>query len=122
LVLRAPESKQRQARGNRAAFHLDRLPSWEIAERRRRNDSGGSGSPANLRALLAHDLHDDAFPPAPVELGVVDLLPRTEVHAAVGDGDDHLVVDEQALEMGVAVVFAGAMVPVIRTEGRELVE
>ena len=58
--------------------------------------------------------------PAAVELAVEDLLPRTEIEPALGDRDDHLVVDEQVLEVGVAVVLAAAVVAVIAGVGQQL--
>src|SRR6185503_19770645 len=61
---------------------------------------------------LSEDLHDDALLPAPVELGVEDLLPRTQVELTLGDGQDHLMVHERALQMRVAVALAGLMVAV----------
>src|SRR5579863_3555457 len=49
--------------------------------------------------LFTHDLDDDALGSLSVELGVVDLLPRSEVQFAVGHGHNHLVMDDKALEV-----------------------
>ena len=75
----------------------------------------GSTSPLRLPtrepgvgALLPQDLDDHPFGPPPVELRVEDLLPRAEIEASGGHRDDHLVMDEQVLEMAVAVVLAAA--------------
>ena len=57
---------------------------------------------------------------AAVELAVEDRLPRAEVEPALGHRHDHLVVDEQVLQMGVAVVLAAAVVAVVAGIGREL--
>jgi hypothetical protein len=70
--------------------------------------------------LLAHDFDNDAFFAAAVELGVIDFLPGAEVEAAGGDGDDDLMVDEEALQVGVAVGFAGAVVSVVLAEGGKM--
>ena len=58
-------------------------------------------------------------PPA-VELAVEDLLPGPEVEPALGHRDDHLVVDEQVLEVRVAVVLAAAVVAIVARVGQQL--
>ena len=58
--------------------------------------------------LLAQDLDHEPLRAAAVELAVEDRLPGAEVEPAGGHRDDHLVVDEQVLEVGVAVVLAAA--------------
>jgi len=78
--------------------------------------------PAAGDALLPHRLHDHALAPLPVELGVEDLLPRPEVQLAGGDRHDDLVVHEDRLQVRVAVVLAGAVVLVIGTLGREVLQ
>jgi len=70
--------------------------------------------------LFAHGLDDHPLGPPAVEFGVVDLLPGSEIELALGDRNDDLVVHQQALQMGIAIDFARAMVPVILTEGRQL--
>ena len=60
------------------------------------------------------------FGPASVELAVEDLLPRAEVQPRVGDRHDHLVVDEQILQMRVAVVLAAPMVAVVTRIGQQV--
>ena len=55
-----------------------------------------------------------------VELAVEDLLPGAEVQLAVGDRNDHLVVDEQVLEVRVAVVLPAPVVPVVAGVGQQL--
>jgi hypothetical protein len=47
------------------------------------------------------------------------LLPGAEVKLAVRDGDDHLAARDLSLEMGVGVVFAGAVVLVAGRRGVE---
>lgn len=59
---------------------------------------------------LADDLYENPFRSAAVELAIKDLLPRSEVEAALGDGDNDLAAHDLALVVGVAVVFARAVV------------
>jgi hypothetical protein len=60
-------------------------------------------------------LEDEAFGAAAVEFGVVDSFPGAKVELAARDGHDDLVAENHPLEVGVAVVFAGLMVPVAST-------
>src|SRR5450432_1527089 len=62
--------------------------------------------------LLADNLYHRAFSAAAVEFAVEDLFPRAEIEFAFGDGDDHFAAHDLALEVGIGVVFAGAIVPV----------
>src|SRR5450759_3559145 len=57
---------------------------------------------AHALLLLAQHLDDEPFVTTPIELAVEDGLPGPEVEPAVGDRDDHLVVHQQVLEVGVA--------------------
>jgi hypothetical protein len=59
------------------------------------------------------DLHEDAFAAVAVEFAVEDLFPWTEIEFAVGDGDDDFAAHDLAFEVGVGVVFAGAVVVVL---------
>src|SRR5918992_3748824 len=72
-------------------------------------------------ALFAQDLDDQPLVPPPVELAIEDRLPGTEIEPPARYGQDDLMVDEQVLEVRVAVVLAPAVVAVvagIRTQGR----
>jgi hypothetical protein len=60
--------------------------------------------------LLPNHLHQHALRPSSVELAVKDLLPGAEVELAGGDGDDDFAAHDLPLEVGVGVVFAGAVV------------
>src|SRR5688500_17207002 len=62
---------------------------------------------------LSNDLHQHPLPPSPVEFGVEDLLPRAEIQLAVRDRDDDLPAHDLALEVGVGVVLARAVVAVL---------
>src|SRR5262245_3841371 len=66
-----------------------------------------------IMASLAEDLDDDPLLPPPVELRIEHLLPWTEVERPLGDREDHLVMDERALEMRVGVVLAGLVVAIV---------
>jgi len=46
----------------------------------------------------------------------------TQVQLPGGDGDDDLVVHEHGLEVGIAIVLAGAVVAVVGAVGSELLE
>lgn len=58
------------------------------------------------RRSFPNRLDHEALRAPPVELAVEDLLPGAEIELAVGDRDDHLVVDQQVLQMRVAVVLS----------------
>ena len=68
--------------------------------------------------LLTNDFYQYSFCPSAVELAIEDLLPRSEIELAFGDGQDDLVMDEQALQVAVAVRLAGAVMAVIVAVGR----
>ena len=65
-------------------------------------------------------LDHEPLPAAAVELRVEDLLPRAEVEPALGHRQHDLVVDEQVLEVRVAVVLAAAVVAVVAGVGQQL--
>ena len=71
---------------------------------------------------LPDRFHDDPLATLTVELGIEDLLPWFEIQLAGGDGHDDLVVHEDGLQVGVAVVLAGPMMFVVRPRGRELLQ
>ena len=66
-----------------------------------------------MLALLPDDLHQNPLPPPAIKLSVKYLFPGAEVEAAFGDGDDDFAAHDLALEMGVGVVLAGAVVVVV---------
>ena len=63
-------------------------------------------------ALLADNLYQNAFSAAAVKFAVEDLFPWAEIEFAFGDGDDDFAAHDLALQVGVGVIFAGAIVPV----------
>src|ERR1700733_11050443 len=60
-------------------------------------------------ALLTHHFNDDAFRPLAVELGVINLLPSSEIQFRVRDGNDDLVMHDQTFEVRIAIGFTRAM-------------
>ncbi len=68
---------------------------------------------------FSDDFYQDAFCAAAVELAVKDLFPRAEIEFALGDGDHHFPAHDLPLVMGVAVVFAGAIVMIGLRRGIE---
>src|SRR5215211_6839755 len=73
---------------------------------------GWQGSRCPMASLPKH-LDDHPLGPPAVELAVEHLLPRPQVEAALGDRHDHLVVDQQVLQVRVAVVLAAAVVAIV---------
>src|SRR5215212_7959758 len=63
--------------------------------------------------LIAHHLDHEALGAPAIELAVEDRLPWTEVETPLRDGKDHLVVDQEVLEMRIAVVLAASVVAVV---------
>ena len=59
---------------------------------------------------LSYYLDQHSLCASAVEFAVEDLFPRAEIQFALGDGDDDFAAHDLALEMGVGVVFAGAVV------------
>ena len=72
--------------------------------------------------LFAHYLNDHAFRALSIEFGVKDLLPWAEVQLALGDRQDDLAVDDDVLQVGVAVGLAGLVVAVVAVLGGEALE
>ena len=106
---------------------LPHLGSATHATRERMADMAADNLLAGLRGERMpnqvnspEDLDDHPLRPAAVELAVEDLLPRAQVEPALGHRHDHLVVDEQVLEVGVAVVLAAAVVAVVAGIGQQL--
>src|SRR3954471_9776868 len=77
---------------------------------------GRHGKPSSS---FPDDLHEDALRPPSIELPVEDLLPRPEIELAVGDRHDHFPAHDLALEVGVGVVLARAVVVVDSGAGVE---
>ena len=70
------------------------------------------------RRTLANDFHQTRFFRRPSNSRIKDLLPRAEIELAIGDRDDDFPAHDLAFHVGVGVVFAGAVVAVLRGAGR----
>jgi hypothetical protein len=76
-----------------------------------------------LAALFdAEDFDDDAFATLPVELRIEDALPGAEVEAAVGYRQHGFVVQEQRLQVCIAILFSSLVMLVVGASGRKLLE
>src|SRR5215471_8836946 len=62
---------------------------------------------------LSHHLHDHPLIPLAIKLRIKDPLPRSKVQLARGDRHDDLVMDQQRLQMRVAIVLAGLVMLVV---------
>ena len=70
----------------------------------------------NPSSLFSHYLNDDAFIALPVELGIENLLPRSEVQFPVGDRHDDFVVNDQRFKVSISIVLARLVMQVILAE------
>jgi hypothetical protein len=61
------------------------------------------------RHLLTHDFDNDAFRSLSIEFGVIHLLPGAEIEFARSDGDNDFVMNDEALQVGIAVRFTRAV-------------
>ena len=73
----------------------------------------------NLKQELSRpdDLDQHPLPTPAVELPVEDPLPRAKVEPALGHRHHHLAPHDLAFQVGVGIVFAGIIVPVL-ADGR----
>src|SRR5262245_57608847 len=79
----------------------------------------GTGRAVDAAASLPDDLDEHPLGAVAVELAVEDLLPGAEVELPPGDRHDDLPAHDLALEVGVGVVLAGAVVAVAGRVGVE---
>src|SRR5215469_4307740 len=63
--------------------------------------------------LFPNDLDQDALSPVAVKFAVEYLFPRAEIQFAFGYGHDHFAPHDLTFQMGVSVVLARAIVPVL---------
>jgi len=68
-----------------------------------------------LAASFSDNFHENPLPPITVEFSIEDLFPGAEVEFAVGDRDDDFAAHYLAFEVGIGVVFAGAVVVILRS-------
>jgi hypothetical protein len=62
--------------------------------------------------LVSDYLNQHSLPTSPVEFAVENLFPRAEIQFALGNCDDDFAAHDLTLEVGVSVVFAGAIMPI----------
>jgi hypothetical protein len=67
---------------------------------------------AGVAGSFSDNLDQHPLPAPSIELAVKDLLPGAEIEATIGDRHHHFSPHDLPLEVCVAVVLAGAVVPV----------
>ena len=87
--------------GSRYWF-MESVASWQSAARASIEDKPSW--------LFSHYLYKDAFIALPIEFGVENLLPRTEVEFPVSDRHDDFVVNDQRFEVSVSIVLALSLI------------
>src|SRR5579862_2205299 len=71
---------------------------------------------------LSHDFHDHALVPLAVELCIENPLPRSHIQLARRNRHDHFMMDEERLQMGVAIVLAGLVMLVSFSKRSQMLE
>lgn len=79
----------------------------------------GYGLLADEKFLLADDFDYHSLFSLPVEFGIKHALPWPQVEVAVCDGQNHLMAQQQALEVRVPVALARVVVMVVGAERGE---
>src|SRR6267142_4511623 len=72
--------------------------------------------------LLSHHFHNYTLVSPPVELGIEDSLPRTQIKLPGCNRHDHFVVDEKRLQMRVAVILARLVMLVVLAKGCQMLQ
>ena len=72
--------------------------------------------------LFSNNFYHNSFFSTPVELCIENLLPGSEIQPALGYRHHHLVVHQDALQVGVPVILACAVVAVVRPVWRQALE
>src|SRR6478752_7961141 len=65
-----------------------------------------------LLAVITDDFYKNALFAAAVELPVKDLFPWTKIQLAFGDSDDDFPAHDLTLQVGIGIIFAGAIVSI----------
>jgi hypothetical protein len=84
--------------------------------------SGENVSAQANRCSLSHHLYDHPLIAPAIEFGVKDALPWAKVQPSGSNGNDNFVVDQQRLEVRIAVGLAGIVMAVVFAEWRQLLE
>ncbi len=113
-----PRIEDQLCRLRRRSFHRT------VAESDRRISEPASQRVSSAGCFLfdAENFDDHPLAALAVELGIENTLPGTKVEVAVGDRQSGLVVQQQRLEMRVAVVLAGLVVLVVGTRRGQFLE
>lgn len=77
-----------------------------------KNLTGGKRLEDSGQRSLTYNLHEYSLASTPIELTVENLLPRPKIQLALGNRHDHLAPHQLALDMGVAIVLSGFVVPI----------
>src|SRR5262245_35860688 len=67
----------------------------------------------DLRPSFSDDLDQHSFLSAAIKFSIEDLLPWTEIQLAVGNGNDDFASHDLAFDVGIRIVFARIVVPVL---------
>jgi hypothetical protein len=79
-----------------------------------------TGNFAYLADLFAHHLNNDALPPLPIKLGVINLLPWAEIQFTFSYWHNYLMVHEQAFQVRITISLTGLVMAVILAEWRQM--
>jgi hypothetical protein len=88
-----------------------KIRARSACERRHNEPASVVGPVANgffefrILSLLPHDFHNHPFVPLPIKFGIKNPLPCPQIEFAPGYGHYDFMMNEQRLEMRVAVVF-----------------
>ena len=72
--------------------------------------------------LLSHHFHDDSFITLPIEFGIENALPGTQIQLASRDWNDDFMMDQQRFQVRIAIILAGFVMLVSLAKGREVFE
>ena len=66
-----------------------------------------------LNFLFSDNFDDNTLGALTIELTIEEALPRTSIEATFCDGEHHLGVQQQVLQMSIAVLFSCAVMKVV---------
>src|SRR5207302_6170824 len=71
---------------------------------------------------FSHNFHNHALVSLPVELRVENPLPRAQIELAPGNGYDDFMMDQQRLQVGIAVILTGLMMLVVLAKRSQMLQ
>src|SRR5215467_3490780 len=83
--------------------------------------SFNSLSSSDIRSF-PHDFNDHPLVPLTIEFGVENSLPCAQIQPAGRNGYDHFVMDQERLQMRIAVIFAGIVMLVLLAKWRQVLQ